>query len=209
MRSIGKQVLLTMMVAAGLWLLVGVGQAVAAEPWWHIVTMSAPAAANGAEARVDVVISNVGDARTTGTYDEHFAEALSKDETKNFITVVDKLPAGVSATEVHLQGGGEGPGEYGGIGFEGKLKIFEFYGFKVPKLCTVSGQAASGETVQCAYGPQVWPYEQIIVEVTARVATGAGEGMNEVAVSGGGAPSASIAPSTVRWRSAVLRGTDL
>ncbi len=66
------------------------------------------------------------------------------------------------------------------------MKQFEAFGFKAPKLCVVSGQA-----VECKYGAQVWPYKQITLELTVKVAPGAGRGVNEVSVSGGGAPAAS------------------
>ncbi len=83
----------------------GTVQAVAAEPWWRLSTISAPAAANGSEARIDVVVDNVGDARTSGTSKEHLIEALVREETKGFITILDKLPPGVTVSEVRQEGG--------------------------------------------------------------------------------------------------------
>ncbi len=181
-KSICKHALFTIIVMV-LLALVGAGQAVAAQPWWHVATISAPAAPNSTGARIDVVVDNVGDSATSGTYAEHLAEAVSEDSTKGFVTVVDKLPPGMTVSEVHQEGGGQNPGQDGGEGFGERLEFFEAYGFKPPKLCSVVGQ-----TVECKYGEQVWPYEQIILEITVKVAPGAGDGMNEVDVSGGGAP---------------------
>ena len=175
-------------ILAVLAVLGGAGRAVAAEPWWHLSTISAPAAANSSEARIDVLADNVGDARTSGTANEHLAEALVRDETKGFITVVDKLPPGVSVSEVKQGGGGQGPNIYGS-GLEAEFKRYEAFGFKPPKLCSVSGQAMTGQTVECKNGDQVWPYEQIFLIMTVKVAAGAGRGPNEVSISGGGAPS--------------------
>src|SRR5580700_8074442 len=68
--------------------------AVAAEPWWHVNTVSAPAAVAGGEGKLVVEVSNLGDARVDAAADS--------------VTVVDTLPAGVSVTGVHGQGGGGG-----------------------------------------------------------------------------------------------------
>ncbi len=164
-----------------------VGRAAAAQPWWHLLTISAPAAPNGSEASINVIIANVGDARTIGTANEHLAEAVFTGETKNFITVVNKLPPGVTASEVRQEGGGQGPGVYGAENFVQRLEGLEVLVGREPrKLCSIIG-----DTVECKYGQQVWPYEQIMIVINAKVAAGAGRGMNEVSVSGGGAPAAS------------------
>jgi hypothetical protein len=179
MRSIKRSVLA---VAVALVLVLGVsGQALAAEPWWRLATISAPASANSTEAKIDLVIANLGDAKTSGTWEEHVVEAGLKDETKGFITVIDKLPPGVTATEVRPHGGGTSLGWYGEKNLEEDLNLFESFGFKVPKLCSISGQ-----TVECKYGTPVRPYEQIMIAVNVKVAQGAGHGANEVSVSGGG-----------------------
>ncbi len=180
-RFIGKRALLTIVVVS-LLVLSATGEAAAAEPWWHIVTISSPAAPNSTEAKIDVVVANVGDMQTSGTVNEHLGEVL-QGETKGLIEVVDKLPPGVTATAVRAEGGGEHIGEYGQEAFEEFLKFFEPYGFVPPKLCSIAGQ-----TVACRYGPPVRPYEQIILEITVKVATGAGHGPNEASVSGGGGP---------------------
>ncbi len=176
-RSVAASVILAVLIVLG-----GAGQAAAAEPWWHVVSVSAPASPDSSEARVDVLVDNLGDEPTSGTKQEHFEEAVFKDETKSFIRLVDKLPAGVTATAVSAGGGGQSLGVGGEEGLETDLKLFESFGFTVPKLCSISGQ-----TVECNYGTRVFPYEQIIFEITVKVAPGAGHGLNEVSVSGGGA----------------------
>ncbi len=149
-------------------LLGSAGQAVAAEPWWHIVTLSSPATpkANG-EARIDVVVSNLGDVRSEGSA----LESLISE--KNPITLVDKLPAGVTASDVQVEGGGLGAGQ--GLSL---AKI-------IPSLapCSIVGQV-----VTCDYGVPVRPYEQIFIALTVKVAPGSGTGINEFHISGGGAP---------------------
>ena len=185
MGSIRRGVL-ALSLAATMLALPAVARAVVSRPWWHLATISAPAAADSEEARIDVVADNVGDGPTVGTTTEHEEEALLHDETKGFVTVVDKLPPGVTATGAYAQGGGEDPGWYDETGFDEKLKFFESFGFPVPKPCSISGQ-----TAECEFVAQVHPYEQLLMEMTVKVAPGAGRGENEVAVSGGGAPSAS------------------
>ena len=185
MGSIRRGVL-ALSLAATMLALPAVARAVVSRPWWHLATISAPAAADSEEARIDVVADNFGDGPTVGTTTEHEEEALLHDETKGFVTVVDKLPPGVTATGAYAQGGGEDPGWYDETGFDEKLKFFESFGFPVPKPCSISGQ-----TAECEFVAQVHPYEQLLMEMTVKVAPGAGRGENEVAVSGGGAPSAS------------------
>jgi hypothetical protein len=184
-RSIKGVVLATVLTAALLAL--AAGQAGAAEPWWHLATMSAPAAPSSSEARIDVIADNLGDAPTTGTESKHIEEYF-KGETNGFITVVDKLPPGVTATAVVAEGGGEGLNVYGELGLQEEAEEFEkSFGLKFLKLCSITGQ-----TVECKYAMPVRPYEQMIIEITARVAAGAGGGQNEVSVSGGGAKTASL-----------------
>ncbi len=192
MRSIPRQALLTIIIAVVLWTLAGAGQALAAEPWWHLSAISAPAAANSSVARIDVIAANVGDGRTTtGTFSEHIREAVLDHETKGFITMIDKLPAGITVSEIHEEGGGKAPGLQEGESLEQKFEFFEDFGITAPKLCSVSGQGASGQTVECKFAPQVFTYEQLILELTVSVAGGSGRGINEVSVSGGGAPPVS------------------
>ncbi len=156
-----------------------VGEAVAAEPWWHVVAISSPAGSKEAEAVVTLDIANVGDSSTPGSISENFKEALTG-EKKHFVTVVDKLPAGVTPTGVHAEGGGTI------IGVETEEEVEEYLSlFGHPKLCSIIGQ-----TVSCAYAAPVRPYEHIVIAINAKVTAGSGDGQNEVDVSGGGAPPA-------------------
>ncbi len=139
-------------------------------PWWHVNTVYAPAQKAGGEGTIEVEVSNLGDAATEGTLAEHTAEA-AKGETKGFITVVDKLPAGLSVTDA------EEP-----VYAEGGSSRNERTSFQRSKMCSVAGQ-----TVTCLYGMPVRPYERIIVLMNTKAAPGAATGMNEVSVSGGGA----------------------
>jgi hypothetical protein len=184
-----KRSALAIMVLAALIVLGGAGQAVAAQPWWHLATISAPAAANSTEARIEVIADNLGDAPTSGTFIEH-EQAFVAGETKGLVTVVDKLPPGITVISAHGGGGGTGLGWYSQEGFEELLKQFEKFGLKFPKLCSVSGSSVSGQTVECKYIAPVRQYEQAVLEITATITAGAGRGVNEVSVSGGGALAA-------------------
>lgn len=151
------------------------GSASAAEPWWHIATISAPAGPNtDGQARVDLDIADLGDAATTGTYLENLGEAM-RGESRNFVIVEDVLPAGVTPTDVHAEGGGTNFGSVSEFEIERELGR---------NLCTVTGQS-----IRCEYATPVRPYEQIIVAITVLVEPGAGTGENSATVSGGGAPS--------------------
>jgi hypothetical protein len=132
--------------------LVMAGQAVAAEPWWHIDTISSPASKIGDEDKILVEVANVGDAFANGVEDP--------------VRIVDRLPAGVTATKVSGEGGGSLARTLG----------------EAEEKCTISG-----ETVICTYTRPVLTYEHVIIAIEAHVAPGAGDGENEVSVSGGGA----------------------
>ena len=71
------------------------GRAAAAEPWWHVNTVSAPASQPGGESRLVLEVTNLGDAPVNGS--------------TNPVTIVDRLPAGVVATHVYGEGGGSFP----------------------------------------------------------------------------------------------------
>ncbi len=185
LRAIARIALATTLTTA-LVALLAAGQASAAQPWWHVATISAPAAPDGTEARIDVIADNVGDAPTSGTFKEHEEEALFTGEAKGWVTIVDKLPAGITVLEAHGGGGGESLNWYAQEGTEELFREFEKFGFKPPKLCSVSGQ-----TVECKYVAPVRSYEQAILEIRATVAPGSGQGVNEVTVSGGGSLSSS------------------
>ncbi len=136
------------------------GEAGAAMPWWHLNTISAPANPAGGEGGIVVEASNLGDARVNAT------------ETP--VTIVDKLPAGVTVTHVYGEGGG---GELG----RGDAKGFT--------TCSVSGQ-----TVTCTFGGflPLLAYERLLIGISVKTTLGSGDGMNEVSVSGGNtAPVAS------------------
>jgi hypothetical protein len=182
-----KRTLVATIVVAGLLGLTGAGRAVAAMPWWHVSTVYASASKPGGEGTVDVEVSNLGDAPTNGTWIEHAAEALFKDETKGFITVVEKLPADLTVAEVEgavlARGGGQPT--FGGQAeerLEEFIELFEQSGAKVPKLCSVAGQTAT-----CIYGTPVRPYERIIMAINVKATRGAPAGVSEASVVGGGA----------------------
>jgi hypothetical protein len=83
------------------------------------------------------------------------------------VRVVDGLPAGVSATHVYGEGGG------GAIGRNNAETLTH--------CSLVPG------TVTCTYGGPLLPYEHLMIAMTVNVEPGAGNGENEVSVSGGGA----------------------
>ncbi len=160
----------------------GVAPAFAAEPWWHVNTVYAPAQRAGGEGFVDVEVSNLGDAPTIGTLHEHLEEALARGETKGFIKLVEKLPAGLTVTHeersVQAESGGSTPES---VTHQRALEM-ELERAGRGKLCSVSGQ-----TVTCLYGAPVRPYERMMLAINVRAAAGAAAGVNEVHVSGGGA----------------------
>lgn len=155
-------------------------------PWWHVNTVYAPPQKVGGEGTVQIEVSNLGDASTNGTWVEHFVEAAFKDETKGFIRVVDKLPAGLTPTEAEepilAEGNGTEDARSRGRELREALENLEKAGATVPKLCS-----ASGQTVTCLYGMPVRPYERIDVIMNVNATPGAAPGVNEVSVSGGGA----------------------
>jgi hypothetical protein len=166
-RSIRRIALIPAVVAVALlWAVGGTVQADAAEPWWHVTTLSAPPSKTGTEARVNVEVSNLGDQTANGF--EHP------------ITVVDKLPAGVTPIKVY----GEGAG-----GVLGQFHERDY------TSCSIAAQ-----TVTCVYSVPVLTYEHMIMAIPVDVAPGAGSGENEVSVSGGGASA------TVSRRRLVLEG---
>jgi hypothetical protein len=159
----------------------GSSAASAAEPWWHLTSVVAPASKTGTEARIEVIAANLGDESTSGTAYENAVEDLTLNEHKNFIKVEDTLPAGVTPTVALVEGGGT---EFGARltkpGTEPPLAPY------LAPPCAIVGQK-----VTCLYGTPVRPYEQMILAITAKVAPGAGSGQNEINVSGGRAVAAS------------------
>ncbi len=170
-----------MLVVALVWMAAGSRQALAAEPWWHVVSISAPASANSSEASIDLDIANLGDRATPGTLSENLGEVLGG-ESKDLVKIVDRLPAGVTPMSVHAEGGGEELGWQGEQEVETDLRLFESFGLTVPKLCSIAGQ-----TVECTYVTPVRAYEHIMLAIGVKMTSGAGNGESEVTVSGGGA----------------------
>ena len=136
--------------------------ACATEPWWHVNTVSAPASQPGGESRLVLEVSNLGDAAVEGS--------------SNPVTIVDRLPAGVTVLtnarhepEIYPEGGGSFP-----IGINGVKEVIH---------CSLAGQV-----VTCTYAGPLLPYERFMIAITVRAEPGAGTGVSEVSVSGGGAP---------------------
>ncbi len=139
------------------------GQAVAGEPWWHVNTVSSPPSKPGGEAQLLLEASNLGDARVQ-------AEG-------NPVRIVDKLPDGVTPTTVYVGGAGTSLTQY----------VLPETGLE---HCSIAGQ-----TVTCVLeGPlPLFAYERLSFDIPVKVAPGSGDGISEVSISGGGAPS-------VKWR---------
>ncbi len=134
------------------------GSAVAAEPWWHVNTISAPADMTGGETSIVVEVGNLGDAPV--------------DESVEPVTVVDKLPAGVSASAIYGDGGGSLIGPLS-AGIKARESI----------QCSLTPQVA------CTYTGPLRPYEHLLISIILKVEPGAGDAQNEVSVTGGGAPA--------------------
>ncbi len=134
--------------------------AFAAEPWWHVNTVSAPAGPAGQENMLVLEVSDLGDAAVNGAVDP--------------VSIVDELPAGVTPTHVY----GEGGGSFGiGIGIGANS------GVKTLIHCGVAGRVVS-----CSYAGPLLAYERFMIAIVVEVAPGAGTGVSTVRVSGGGAP---------------------
>ncbi len=145
-----KRTALTTIVVLVLGLLAGTGNAFAAMPWWHVNTVSAPASQPGGEGRLVLEVSNLGDTYANGI--EHP------------ITIVDKVPAGVTPLHVYGEGGGSQIGR------------------SIHFPCTIAGQVIS-----CTYSEPLLTYERLMIAITVKVAVGTGTGISEVNVSGGNA----------------------
>ncbi len=164
MSSLKRAILSVVVLGILLSVFCGSGDALAAVPWWRVTTISAPASPNSSEAQIVLDVSNLGDATAGGVLVENLVSG------ENPITVVDKLPTGVTATVVHPEGGG-GP-----------------LGRGAPRQFTSLAKCAiAGQTVTCGYGIPMRPYEHIVIAINVKVEPGAGNGLNEVSVSGGGA----------------------
>jgi len=157
--GVGSRVFLVVVVVCLFVCGVGVGRGVAAEPWWHVNTTSAPVA-SGEEGELVVEVSNLGDAMVDARADH--------------VMIVDTLPPGVTPTGVLGEGNGGPLGRT--IGNERN---------EIPFPCKIEGQVVS-----CEYGEFLGAYERFTVAITVKFQPGAGNGTNEVGVSGGGAPVA-------------------
>jgi hypothetical protein len=142
-------------VAIVLAMFAGTGSASAAIPWWHVNTTSAPASSPGGDARMVVEVSNLGDAMANAVEDP--------------VTILDKLPAGVTADAVYGESG------------DGSSIVPGYLRESI--TCSIAGQ-----TVKCTVsGFPVLAYERLMIAITVKVAPGTGDGVNEVNVTGGGA----------------------
>jgi len=176
--KIKKHAPLTIILAAVLLLAGSGGVASAAEPWWHLTSISAPASKIGSEARINVIAANLGDESTNGSMLGNATEAMLG-EHENFITFEDTLPAGVIPVKALMGGGGTDFGQ-------NAVRPGGPYSSYLAPSCTIAGQK-----ITCLYGLPVRPYEQAILALSVKVAPGAGTGMNQVSVSGGGGAAVS------------------
>jgi hypothetical protein len=150
--TISRRMLATVVMAVLLVMLCGASQASAA-PWWHVTTISSPAKPAGGEGKLVVDVGNLGDAYVNGQ--------------ERPITIADRLPVGVTATRIYMEGGG-------GTGAETSAVYNPAY----TKCSLVS--------VTCTFTGPVLSYEHLMLKIIVQVAPGAGDGVNEVSVSGGG-----------------------
>ena len=96
------------------------------------------------------------------------------------VSIVDTLPPGVVPLHVNRQGGGSFP-----VGISSVEKFTR---------CEIKAQVVS-----CTYNGPLLAYERLMLAISVQVAPGAGAGVSEVAVSGGGAPA-------VSWHHALALG---
>ena len=150
-RSIRRGALASIAVVCLAALLGSAGQASAAMPWWKVRTSSVRANMAGNEASILIEVANLGDAPANKLFEP--------------VTVVDKLPQGVTATKIAGEGGG------GSFGYNLQKDFVE---------CSL-------ETTSCTYEVPVLPYDRLVIEINVKVTPGAGGGENSVSVSGGSA----------------------
>jgi len=137
-------------------------------PWWRVNTISAPANNVRGEGTIVVEASDLGDAMVNATAQP--------------VTIVDKLPPGITVTESEnlvtkkVEPSIHGEGEpYTEAGTTASEHI----------SCSLAGQV-----VTCTLaGAPLLAYEHLLTIVHVKVTPGSGHGVNEVSVSGGGAPS--------------------
>ncbi len=110
----------------------------AAEPWWHVNTVSAPASQPAGEGSLVLEVSNLGDAAVNGA--------------TNLVTIEDTLPAGVVPTHVYGAGGGSFS-----VGIEGVKEIIQCGFHEQVVTCSYAGPLLSYERFMIAIGVNVAP----------------------------------------------------
>ena len=106
------------------------------------------------------------------------------------VSIVEMLPAGVTVEHVYGEGGGSGA-----VGQTGLKDYIQ---------CVNTSQS-----VTCTYPGPLFAYERFMIIVSVRVTAGAGNGVSEVNVSGGGAAPGESAPAPVAWRRALALGDSV
>ncbi len=151
-----RRITTMVVMLAALGTLLGASSASANEPWWHITTVAGPPRTAGEESRIVLDVGNLGDSDVV---------ASAADP----VRIVDKLPAGVTATHIYI--------EYG----DGQGAESAYYPDPYQSgACTLA-------TLTCVFEGGVLSYERLIVAIRVRSEPGAGDGVNEVGVSGGNA----------------------
>jgi hypothetical protein len=132
-----KKSMLACLLVLGLMVVVGVGEASASLPWWHVNTISAPAVKAGNESQIVLEVGNLGDAPVDGF--EHS------------VTITDTLPAGVTPTEVLGEDSGQILSHLSGL--NDPLTECSFAGQTV--TCTFSGVLLEYEHLSVSIFAQV------------------------------------------------------
>ncbi len=153
-----KRIVIATTVAIVLSGVVGAGQSLAAAPWWHLDTVSSPAAKTGEESVVIVEASNLGE----GCVDE--CKLFTKLLGGPYVTFTDTLPAGVTPTTVNLENAGQS-----------ELPV------------AFSSCSLAGQTATCTYDGPALAYERLEMVFHVKVTPGTGRRVNEADISGGGA----------------------
>ncbi len=113
--------------------------------------------------------SKAGGENTVLVEVSNLGDATANNALDEPVSVTDKLPPGVTATAIYGEGGG---------GFLGQFLSPEF------ESCSLAPT-----TLTCTYRGPLLAYERIMIAILVKIEPGAGDGENEVSVSGGGAAS--------------------
>ncbi len=89
---------------------------------------------------------------------------------RNPVTIVDTLPVGVTPVHIH----GEGGGSFGAALSQ--------------EFAEVLHCSSVARVVTCTYAGNLLAYERFMINMTVEAQPGAGDGLSEVSVTGGGAP---------------------